>query len=131
MDGLCTHVMGTAGIGVWQSRGEKGVTLINNILKGLARFLGNLLNGRSLALNLPLIEEVGQRPAAPLSRVSVPRKAESLLQETRAIRGMHSWKRPCHDYLRVEPLEQDERDNAIESTVLQYFEGSYRKIENA
>ena len=89
------------------------------ILQRWARFFGTLLNTKSPKLNLAIIEEVQQRPAAPTTRGSVPLGSAPTLEETRRVtRGMHNWKAPGSDSVVAELLKIDE---PAESIVLERF----------
>ena len=100
--GLYKHLKKSVGLGGRQSGGqqyikdENGVLLRDKaeILQRWAWFFGTLLNTKSPKLNPAIIEEVQQRPAAPITGDPVPLGSAPTLEETRrAIRGMHNWKR--------------------------------------
>ena len=74
MRGLYKHLKKSVGLGGRQSGGqqyikdENGVLLRDKaeILQRWARFFGTLLNTKSSKLSPAIIEEVQQRPAAPV-----------------------------------------------------------------
>ena len=136
MKGLHKHLKKSVGLGGRQSGGqqfvkdENGVLLRDKgeILQRWARFFSTLLNTKSPKLNPTIIEEVQQRPAAPITGDLVPLGSAPTLEETRrAIRGMYSWKAPGPDSLMVELLKIDE---PAEPIVLERFHAILVEVWN-